>query len=412
MRGATEACIAATSMAWAHTIIAVNLSFCPTALLARINGAGSVLLLDSTLGPGLNASDISTVGTQGGLYLQAVTLFGSPEYAVEGLLRTPEGGLVASWGQGAAYASGVPLVLPPSAPLPHDAPPPPGTFFGHLPLPLTSAAVAAGVPLVCAAGGSSTSSTSSSAPLLCGGSAESPATGLAAAPGRPTFSSLAFLSVTTHYGAVGDCVADDTQRAQGVRIGGRASSQPLLVWIPWEVEAVGASFGSTAPMAAQKIPLDHSRFTKTTVHEKKKMLLPVPKSLTWRGSHRSGQLGSWTCHKRRGLKGRGLEHVVVYWLSESWRVLLVGSSKQTLATNKLSPPLPFHFGRGKAQRWYCWPHCRPCGCHRRKGSFLTRRKCTTMQIHQGPASWARGQPRAPWARGALAEPPHHQNQTF
>jgi len=94
VRGATEACIAATSMAWAHTIIAANLSFCPTALLARINGEGSVLLLDSTLGPGLNASAIYTVGTQGGLYLQAVTLLGSPEYAVEGLLRTPEGAAV------------------------------------------------------------------------------------------------------------------------------------------------------------------------------------------------------------------------------------------------------------------------------------------------------------------------------
>jgi glucan 1,3-beta-glucosidase len=200
--GASSACISATSTCWALTIISANLSRCPTALVARISGQGSVLLLDSTLGPGLDVSAVAVNGTQGGVYLQAVTVVGAPAFAVEGILPTPVGGTVASWGLGSAFLSGAPLLPSPFG-------------HGHLPLPRAAAAVAAGVPFACA---------SDSGALLCGGSAEDPSSGLAAARGRPDFAELPFVSAS-HYGAVGDGVADDTAALQR----GLASGAPLFL---------------------------------------------------------------------------------------------------------------------------------------------------------------------------------------
>ena len=206
---AASACISATAMAWAHTVIAASLSACPTALRASIQGQGSLLLLDSTLGPGLGAlAAIDVAGTQGGLYLQNVRLLGAvlPRYAVGGLLPTPPGGAIASWGLGPAYISG--LRLPQAA--------------AHLPLPLQAAAVAAGLRLACSAG---SAASAASAPTLCGGSAEEAATGLAAAAPRPTFQGLPFVSATA-YGAVGDGLADDTLALQ------RALAASPAVFLP------------------------------------------------------------------------------------------------------------------------------------------------------------------------------------
>ena len=62
---------------------------------------------------------------------------------------------------------------------------------------------------------------------LCGGSAEHPATGLAAAPARPTFIGVDFANARVDFGAVGDGVADDTHALRSAFASGRAIFLPF-----------------------------------------------------------------------------------------------------------------------------------------------------------------------------------------
>ena len=210
---AAGACVSATAMAWAHVITGAALSHCAPALRASVVGQGSVLLLDATLGPGLGAqAAIDVNGSQGGLYLQNVRVVAAPgngssapRYVVDGLLPTPAGGLVASWGAGAAYVSGELLA---------------GGAPGHLPLPSRGAALAAGVRLACGR-----DSDAGSAPALCGGSAEDAASGLSTARSRPVLQGEAFASASA-YGAVGDGLADDTAALQAALAASRAVFLP------------------------------------------------------------------------------------------------------------------------------------------------------------------------------------------
>ena len=192
--GASRACVVAAGMQWAQTIVGLACTGAPVALLYNNSSPGSVLLLDSVLGPGLGPTAIVTNGSA--LYLQNVAVVGAgTRFVVDTLLPVPAGGLVAAWGAGAAYVSGVPA---------HAA----GGWAGPLPLPSGVAAAAQGVPFLC--GGA-----------LCGGSAERPATGLAGAPRRPSFvGGAAFANARTDYGAVGDGVADDTAALRAALAGG------------------------------------------------------------------------------------------------------------------------------------------------------------------------------------------------
>lgn len=211
--GSTSACLSATSMAWSHTLVGMNLSHCPVAIRSDINGLGALVLLDSILGPGLGPFAIDASGSQGGLYLQAVRVVDpvATPALVANALPTPALGLLHSWGSPtmAASYSGVRV----------------GNGGGggvFLPLPVASQARAAGVAFACT--GSSSSSTTTTA-TLCGGSDENPSTGLATgATPRPTFVGLPFVSVTT-YGAMGDGEADDTAALQA----GLASGFPLFL---------------------------------------------------------------------------------------------------------------------------------------------------------------------------------------
>lgn len=200
--GASRACVVAEGMQWAQTIVGLACTNSPLALQYNNSSPGSVLLLDSVLGPGLGPTAIVTDG-RSALYLQNVVVTGATTcFVVDATLPVPAGGgLVAAWAAGTAYLSGVPA---------HGA----GGFAGPLPLPSSVAAAAAGVPFLC--GGA-----------LCGGSAEHPATGLAGARPRPSFVGVAFANARADYGAVGDGEVDDTPALRAAL----ASGRPLF--LPW-----------------------------------------------------------------------------------------------------------------------------------------------------------------------------------
>ena len=201
--GASRACVVAAGMQWAQTIVGLACSGAPAALLYNNSSPGSVLLLDSVLGPGLGPTAIVTNGSA--LYLQNVAVVGaSTRFVVDALLPVPASGLVEAWSAGAAYLSGVPA---------HAA----GGWAGPLPLPSGAAAAAQGVPFLC--GGA-----------LCGGSAEHPATGLAGAPPRPSFLGVAFANARTDFGAVGDGVADDTAALRAALASGRPLFLPFGIY--------------------------------------------------------------------------------------------------------------------------------------------------------------------------------------
>ena len=180
--GASQACLVATSMGWALTVVALRCDAAPVAVEYHTS-PGSIQLLDSTLGPGLGPVAIVTDGLSS-MYLQNVHVQGNgTAFVVDGMLPVPIGGLVLAWGGGTAFYSGM-----------NTTP----SFFAPLPLPSAADSAAQGVPLKCAGG------------RLCGGSFEDPTTGLAFALARPSFNDLApFVSVYT-YGAKGDGLADDT----------------------------------------------------------------------------------------------------------------------------------------------------------------------------------------------------------
>jgi hypothetical protein len=153
--GAAAACVEAVGMEWTQTIVGLACSDAPLALQYRTS-PGSVLLLDSALGPGLGPAAIATDG-RSALYLQNVAVVGggSTRFVVDAQLPVPPGGLlVAAWAAGAAFISGA-------------AAWPAGATAGPLPLPSGAAAAAQGVPFLCSGGGGGGGA-------LCGGSAEQP----------------------------------------------------------------------------------------------------------------------------------------------------------------------------------------------------------------------------------------------
>jgi hypothetical protein len=116
-------------MEWTQTIVGLTCGNTPIAVQYHTS-PGSVLLLDSTLGPGLGPVAIATDG-RSSIYLQNVVVLGpKTRFVVDNILPTPSSGRVDAWGAGAAYLSGVPALK---------------GFYGALPLPSAANAAAQGV---------------------------------------------------------------------------------------------------------------------------------------------------------------------------------------------------------------------------------------------------------------------------
>ena len=95
--GAAVACIQAVGMEWTQTIVGLACSDAPLALQYHTS-PGSVLMLDSALGPGLGPVAIATDG-KSALFLQNVAVLGGgTRFVVDALLPVPTGGgVVAAW---------------------------------------------------------------------------------------------------------------------------------------------------------------------------------------------------------------------------------------------------------------------------------------------------------------------------
>ena len=206
--GASAACVTSTNMAWAHVFVGLRASACPVALVTSAPAPGCISLLDSTLGPGLGAVAVQTGGAAG-LYLQNVAVLGSgTDWVVDHALAVSAtvDGLVSSWGLGPIYIDGKLVASN-------------GSF---MPLPSAAAAVSSGVPLACDGN-------------LCGGSAETPASGIPNTRSRPDLPHSPFVNAVTDFGAVGDGVTDDTSALRS------AFAASLFVFLPAGVYAVSDS---------------------------------------------------------------------------------------------------------------------------------------------------------------------------
>ena len=198
---ATRAALQVSQLAW--SIVVLNSTFAAVgeaAVPVEVLGApqalpGALTLLDCRLaaeGSLFIASQGSALVLQN---LQASTSAAGPCQLVQGALPCPQpsGGAVALWAQGAAFASGAPASA--------------GAGSGALPLPSTAAAREKGVPLACSAGRSSA--------LLCGGSAEDPATAIPHVPRPVDFGGSAFANAV-EAGCSSDGVRDATACLAGL----------------------------------------------------------------------------------------------------------------------------------------------------------------------------------------------------
>ena len=185
---ATTACVLSKSLIWTHTFVRLHAERCPVAL--SLSGAiGSVMILDSLLGPGLGPTAIETDATSG-IFLQNVGVAGNTQFVIDAVLPAPaSGSVIGVWARGPVYESGHRADVNRSG--------------RALELPSSAAAIAAGLPLSChtVQGGGS--------PSLCGGSREDPGTGIPMAP-RPSFVGERVDNAVTDFGAVGDGIHDDT----------------------------------------------------------------------------------------------------------------------------------------------------------------------------------------------------------
>jgi hypothetical protein len=179
--GASVACVQAPGLGWTQVFAGLDASGCPVAFDWRAS-PGNLVLLDSTLGPGVGSSAIVLGGGNGAL-LQNVTVnsgsgANATAWVVQGLLPTSgsQTTLVPLWRAGPAWQDGA-VAAPVAA--------------GPLLLPSSAGAAHAGLPLAC--GG-----------LLCGGSAENPGTGIPANTSRDEFVRGHFDNAVTDFGAVGD----------------------------------------------------------------------------------------------------------------------------------------------------------------------------------------------------------------
>ena len=228
----STACVWSSAYIWTHVFVNLSASFCPAALRSTM-AAGSILLLDSVLGPGLGASAIATAGAAG-LYLQNVALAPpAPPFVVDSALPAPAGGApVAAWARGPAFSGGARV----------DA----NASGRSLPLPSRAGAAAAGLPLACAG--------TRGAPNLCGGSAEDPATGIDTRA-RPSFAggggAFAVANAVADFGAVGDGVADDTAALQAAL--GRPNSITFLPFGIYKVGAPGLTLACNASVVGEAL---------------------------------------------------------------------------------------------------------------------------------------------------------------
>jgi hypothetical protein len=218
----SAACVWSDTYIWTHVFVNLSARGCPAALHTT-KSTGSILVLDSVLGPGLGASAITTDGVAG-LYLQNVAVTGA-RFVVDAVLRVPPGGApVAAWGRGPAFSGGARVDANAS-----------GRF---LPLPSR-----AGLPLACAGTGG--------APNLCGGSAEDPSTGLDTRA-RPSFVGGApVANAVTEFGAVGDGVADDTSALQAAV--GRPNSITFLPFGVYKVSPPGLTLGCNSSVVGEAL---------------------------------------------------------------------------------------------------------------------------------------------------------------
>ncbi len=177
--GASVACVSAPGLAWTHVFVGVEAAGCPVAFDWQAS-PGNLVLVDSTLGPGLGPAAIA-LGADNGAVLQNVTVYpgNATQWVVQGLLPAASEQpplLVPLWRAGPAWLDGA-LVMPAAA--------------GPLSLPSAAGAQRAGLPMVC--GG-----------LLCGGSTENPGSGIPADTSRDEFVGAQFSNAVSDFGALGD----------------------------------------------------------------------------------------------------------------------------------------------------------------------------------------------------------------